>query len=66
MGGSEDGRLLDFGAVFDLKQSQLCVSECLNVCGRHGGVGEPEQWVVSRLRKKVLWREGSGKVCSDA
>ena len=53
MGGSEDGRLLDFGAVFDLKQSQLCVSECLDVCGSHGGVPELEQRDASRPRKNL-------------
>ena len=41
MGGGEDGRLFDFGAVFDLEQGQLCGSECLDVCRRHGGVRGP-------------------------
>jgi hypothetical protein len=42
MSGGEDGRLFDLGAVFDLEEGQLCGSECLDVCGRHGDGGEPD------------------------
>jgi hypothetical protein len=48
MSGSEKGCLLDFGAVFDFQKGQLGGSECLDVCGRHAGVGE-FGWYLERV-----------------